>query len=45
MWADKLLTVIMEQRYSKEWPEKFKAAFEDLFSGTNGRYRKRLSGK
>jgi 5-methylcytosine-specific restriction enzyme B len=38
MWADKLLSAIMERRYSKEWPERFKAGFEDLFGSAVGRY-------
>jgi len=38
MWADKLLSAILQRKYSKEWPEKFKAGFEDLFGGAGGRY-------
>jgi 5-methylcytosine-specific restriction protein B len=38
MWSDKLLAAILERRYSKEWPGKIKAGFEDLFGGSSGRY-------
>jgi 5-methylcytosine-specific restriction protein B len=38
MWADKLLSAIMERRYSREWPDRFKAGFEDLFGSAGGRY-------
>jgi 5-methylcytosine-specific restriction enzyme B len=38
MWADKLLSTILERRYSKAWPEKFKAGFEALFGADGGRY-------
>ncbi|MBF6568537.1 MAG: AAA family ATPase [Candidatus Binataceae bacterium] len=38
MWADKLLSAILEQRYSNAWPEKFKAGFAALFGSDGGRY-------
>jgi 5-methylcytosine-specific restriction protein B len=38
MWADRLLTTILERRYSNEWPHKFEAAFNDLFGRDAGRY-------
>jgi hypothetical protein len=39
MWSDRLLSAIMERRYSKEWPEKIKTGFDDLFGSDGGRYR------
>jgi len=38
MWADKLLSAILERRYSNAWPEKFTAGFQALFGGEGGRY-------
>jgi len=38
MWADKLLSAILERRYSNAWPEKFKAGYDALFGGDGGRY-------
>ena len=38
MWSDKLLSAIMEHRYSNAWPGKFKAGFEDVFGADGGRY-------
>jgi hypothetical protein len=38
MWADKLLEAILEESYSKGWPERFKAAFE-AFSDKPGDIR------
>lgn len=38
MWSDKLVSAILERRYSNAWPEKFKAGFEALFGGDGGRY-------
>lgn len=38
MWADKLLSAILERRYSKAWPDNFKAGFEALFGTSGGRY-------
>ncbi len=38
MWSDKLLSAILDRRYSNAWPEKFKAGFETLFGGDSGRY-------
>lgn len=38
MWPDKLMSAILERRYSNAWPEKFKAGFEALFGGDSGRY-------
>ncbi len=38
MWADKLLDAVLERRYTKEWPEKFRAGFEELFGAASGRY-------
>ena len=38
MWSDKLMSAILERRYSNAWPEKFKAGFEALFGGDGGRY-------
>ena len=38
MWSDKLLSAILERRYSNAWPEKFKAGFEALFGVDGGRY-------
>jgi 5-methylcytosine-specific restriction protein B len=38
MWADRLLSAILERRYSNAWPEKFKAGFEALFGSDGGRY-------
>ena len=38
MWADKLLSAILERRYSNEWPSKFEAGFSDLFGSDGGRY-------
>ncbi len=38
MWVDKLLSAILERRYSNEWPAKFKAGFEGLFGSDSGRY-------
>ncbi len=40
MWSDRLLSAIMERRYSKEWPSKIKDGFEDLFGSDAGRYPK-----
>ncbi len=38
MWADKLLSVIVEKRYTNDWSGRFKSAFEDLFGSESGRY-------
>ncbi|MDO8431750.1 MAG: AAA family ATPase [Candidatus Binatus sp.] len=38
MWADKLVSAILERGYSNAWPEKFKAGFEAIFGGDGGRY-------
>jgi 5-methylcytosine-specific restriction enzyme B len=38
MWADKLLGAILEQRYTQDWPARFKAGFESLFGAEGGRY-------
>jgi 5-methylcytosine-specific restriction protein B len=39
MWSDRLLSAIMERRYSKDWSERTKVGFEDLFGSDGGRYR------
>jgi 5-methylcytosine-specific restriction protein B len=38
MWADKLLNAIQQKGYSNEWPQKFKAGFDELFGSDGGRY-------
>ncbi|HUA35587.1 MAG TPA: AAA family ATPase [Candidatus Binataceae bacterium] len=38
MWGDKLLDLIFEQNYSKDWPEKAEQGWNALFGSPNGRY-------
>src|SRR5258707_13949843 len=38
MWADKLVSAILERRYSNEWPAKFEIGFKALFGADGGRY-------
>jgi len=38
MWSDKLLSAILERRYSKGWPDQFNEGFEALFGSDGGRY-------
>jgi len=38
MWADKLLSAILERCYSNTWPERVKEGYETLFGGASGRY-------
>jgi len=38
LWADKLLAAVMQKGYSADWPERMKAAFDDLYGSSGGRY-------
>ncbi len=38
MWAEKLVSAILERRYSNEWPAKFETGFKALFGADGGRY-------
>ncbi|MFZ1888559.1 MAG: AAA family ATPase [Candidatus Binataceae bacterium] len=38
MWADKLLAALLENGYSKDWPNRIAEGFNDLYGSPDGRY-------